>query len=95
VVNGLALTCKFSIWHCWEGPETTTGAYGTCYKSAHTVHVINNFNFNISIREVLVVQYALAPSLNCIRDVPMYVRPMEKHELDLVTSTCIMSCNVM
>jgi hypothetical protein len=25
----------------------------------------------------------------------MYVLPMEKHALDLVTSTCIMSCNVL
>jgi hypothetical protein len=25
----------------------------------------------------------------------LYVRPMEKHELELVTSTCTMSCNVL
>jgi hypothetical protein len=25
----------------------------------------------------------------------MYVLPLEKHELDLVTSTCIISCNVL
>jgi hypothetical protein len=25
----------------------------------------------------------------------VYVRPMEKHELELVTSTCTMSCNVL
>jgi hypothetical protein len=25
----------------------------------------------------------------------MYVLPMEKHELELVTSTCTMSCNVL
>jgi hypothetical protein len=46
VVNGLALTCKYHVWHSWEGPETSTGAYGICCKSAHTVHVVNNFNFN-------------------------------------------------
>jgi hypothetical protein len=48
VVNGLALTCKFHVWHCWEGPETTTGAYGNWCKPAHTVHVVNNFNFNFN-----------------------------------------------
>jgi hypothetical protein len=46
VVNGLALTCKLHVWHSWEGPETSTGAYGNCCKPAHTVHVVNNFNFN-------------------------------------------------
>jgi hypothetical protein len=46
VANGLALTCKFLVWHSWEGPETTTGAYGNCCKPAHTVHVVNHFNFN-------------------------------------------------
>jgi hypothetical protein len=25
----------------------------------------------------------------------VYVHPMEKHELELVTSTCTMSCNVL
>jgi hypothetical protein len=25
----------------------------------------------------------------------LYVRPLEKHELELVTSTCTMSCNVL
>jgi hypothetical protein len=25
----------------------------------------------------------------------LYVRPMEKHELELVTSTCTMPCNVL
>jgi hypothetical protein len=25
----------------------------------------------------------------------LYVRPMEKHELELVTRTCTMSCNVL
>jgi hypothetical protein len=48
VANGLALTCKFHVWHSWEGPETATGAYGTCCKPAHTVHVVNNFNFNFN-----------------------------------------------
>jgi hypothetical protein len=42
-VNGLTLTCKFLEWHCWESQETTTGAYGTCCKPAHTVHVVSNF----------------------------------------------------
>jgi hypothetical protein len=42
VVNGLALTCKFHLWHSWEGPNTTTGAYGIWCKPAHTVHVVNN-----------------------------------------------------
>jgi hypothetical protein len=46
VVNGLTLTCEFPIWHSWEGPETTSGAYGNSCKPAHTVHVVNNFNFN-------------------------------------------------
>jgi hypothetical protein len=45
VFNGLSPTCKLPIWHCWEGPETTTGAYGNWCKPAHTVHVVNNFNF--------------------------------------------------
>jgi hypothetical protein len=32
----------------------------------------------------------------CSSDVPtLYVRPMEKYELKLVTSTCIVSCNVL
>jgi hypothetical protein len=30
MVNGLALTCEFLVWHCMEGPET-----------AHTVLVVN------------------------------------------------------
>jgi hypothetical protein len=41
VVNGLAMTCEFPIWHGWEGPKTATGAYGTWCKPAHTVHVVN------------------------------------------------------
>jgi hypothetical protein len=41
-------------------------------------------------REVFVVQYASEPLLICSRDVPtLYVFPMEKHELYLVTSTCM------
>jgi hypothetical protein len=47
-------------------------------------------------REVMVVQYESELSLNCCSDVPtMYVLPMEKHELELVTSTCTMSCNIL
>jgi hypothetical protein len=47
-------------------------------------------------REVLVVQCALEPLLILFSDVPtLYVRPIEKHELELVTSTCTMSCNVL
>jgi hypothetical protein len=49
VVNGLAMTCKFLVWHSWEGPETATGAYGVWCKPAHTVHVVNNFNFNFNM----------------------------------------------
>jgi hypothetical protein len=46
-------------------------------------------------REVPVIHYALEPSLNCSCDVPtMYVFQVEKHELELVTSACRMSCNV-
>jgi hypothetical protein len=48
VVNGLALTCKFPAWHSWEGPQTATGSYGVWCKPAHTVHVVNNFNFNFN-----------------------------------------------
>jgi hypothetical protein len=48
VVNGLALTCKFHVWHSWEGPETATGAYGIWCKPAHTVHVVNNCNLNFN-----------------------------------------------
>jgi hypothetical protein len=48
VVNGLALPCKFPIWHSWEGPKIATGAYGICFKPAHTVHVVNNFNINFN-----------------------------------------------
>jgi hypothetical protein len=48
VVNGLALTCKFPVWHSWEGPETAAGAYGIWCKPAHAVHVVNNFNFNFN-----------------------------------------------
>jgi hypothetical protein len=34
--------------------------------------------------------------MNCNSDAPtLYILPMEKHELDLVTSTGTMSCNVM
>jgi hypothetical protein len=36
------------------------------------------------------------PCEYCSSDVPtLYVYPMEKHELDLVTSTCTLSCNAM
>jgi hypothetical protein len=46
-------------------------------------------------REVLVVQYASKPLLNSNTDVlTLYVLPMEKHELELVTSICTMYCNV-
>jgi hypothetical protein len=39
-----------------------------------------------------IVRTSSLPSLNCSSDVPtLYVFPMEKHELDLVTSTCTMS----
>jgi hypothetical protein len=32
----------------------------------------------------------------CSSDVPtLYVRPMEKHEYDILTSTCTMSYNVL
>jgi hypothetical protein len=58
VVNGLALTCKFHVRHSWEGPETTTGAYGTCCKPAHTVHAVHNFN--------LYVVYLLAFLVVCL-----------------------------
>jgi hypothetical protein len=44
----MALTCKLPIWHSWEGPETATGAYGNWCKPAHTVNVVNNFNFNFN-----------------------------------------------
>jgi hypothetical protein len=50
VVNGLALTCKFPLWHSWESQETSTGSYGICCKPAHTVHVVNNFNFNFNLK---------------------------------------------
>jgi hypothetical protein len=53
VVNGLAMTCMFLVWHCWEGPETTTGAYGNWCKPVHTVHVVNNFNFNFITESVM------------------------------------------
>jgi hypothetical protein len=44
----------------------------------------------------MVVQHASEPSLDCISGVPtLYFLPMEKHELELVTSTCTMSCNVL
>jgi hypothetical protein len=48
-------------------------------------------------REVLVVQYASVPLMNiAVATYPrLYVRPMEKHELELVTSTCTISCNVL
>jgi hypothetical protein len=50
VVHGLALTCKFRVWHSWEGPETAPGAYGFFgEKPAHTVHVVNNFDFNFNL----------------------------------------------
>jgi hypothetical protein len=45
VVNGLALTCKHHVRYSWEGPETATGAYGNGFEPAHTVHVVNNFNY--------------------------------------------------
>jgi hypothetical protein len=48
MVNGLALTCEFPIWHSWEGPQIATGAYGTWCKPAHTVHVVNNLNFSFN-----------------------------------------------
>jgi hypothetical protein len=39
---------------------------------------------------------ASQPLLNCSSDEPkLYVLPMEKHELELVTSTCTMSYNVL
>jgi hypothetical protein len=44
----------------------------------------------------MVVYYASKPSLNRSSDVPtLYVLPMENHELELVTSTCTMSCYVV
>jgi hypothetical protein len=52
-VNGLALTCKFLVWHSWDGPETATGAYGIWCKPAHTVHVVNNFNLRRRGREAV------------------------------------------
>jgi hypothetical protein len=48
VVKWLALTCKFPVWQSWEGPETTTSAYGNWCKLAHTVQVVNNFSINFS-----------------------------------------------
>jgi hypothetical protein len=49
VVNGLARTSKFHVWNSWEGLETATGAYGIWCKPAHTVHVVNKFNFNFTL----------------------------------------------
>jgi hypothetical protein len=49
VVNGLTMTCKFPVWHSWEGPETASGAYGFWGKPAYTVHVVNNFSFGTPI----------------------------------------------
>jgi hypothetical protein len=47
-------------------------------------------------REVLVVHYALEPLLSCSSDVPtLYILPMDKHKLELVTNTCLMYCNVL
>jgi hypothetical protein len=44
----------------------------------------------------MVVQQAQLPSLNWSSDIPtVYVLPMGKHELELVSSTCTMACNVM
>jgi hypothetical protein len=49
VVHGLALTCKFPVWHSGEGPETAADASGFLVeKPAHTVHVNFNFNFNFN-----------------------------------------------
>jgi hypothetical protein len=53
VVNGLALTCEFPIWHSWEGPETATGAYENCCKPAHAVHFVNNFSFNFNLVSIV------------------------------------------
>jgi hypothetical protein len=51
VVNGLALTCEFPIWHSWECPKTGTGAYGNCCTAAHTVHFVNNLNLCLCMCE--------------------------------------------
>jgi hypothetical protein len=48
------------------------------------------------VPEVLVVKCASVLSLNRSSDVPtMYVLPMEKHELDFITSICTLSCNIL
>jgi hypothetical protein len=59
VVNGLAMTCKFPVWHSWEGSETATRAYGIWCKPAHTVHVVNNFNFNFNFNLRISIHKAL------------------------------------
>jgi hypothetical protein len=47
-------------------------------------------------REVLEVHNASELLLNCSSDVPtLYVLPMKKHDLELVASTCTMSCNAL
>jgi hypothetical protein len=69
MINGLALTCKFPVWHSWEGPETATGAYGIWCKPTHTVHVVNNFNFNFNFapstsEPIILVMYGFILSIH-------------------------------
>jgi hypothetical protein len=66
VVNGLAMTCKFPVWHSWEGLETATGAYGVWCKPAHTVLVVNNFNFNYMRVRFLKSKEDTCSELECI-----------------------------
>jgi hypothetical protein len=65
----------------------------------HVWHVVWLVSFTVrtcAYRAVLIVQYASQPLLNCNSDVPtLYVLPMKKHELGLVSSTCAMSCNAI
>jgi hypothetical protein len=78
MVNRLAMTCKFHVWHSWEGPETATGAYGIWCKSAHTVHVVDNFNFNFNSRGKDISDWPSGRSMCQCTDIVFFQNPPYK-----------------
>jgi hypothetical protein len=51
------------------------------------MYVLGGIGRTVCINTLVNIAVATSPSL--------YVRPLEHHELELVTSTCTMSCNVL
>jgi hypothetical protein len=53
VVHGLALACKFHVWHSWEGQETTTGAFGFWCKTGAYCTCCKQFQFQFPIALII------------------------------------------